>query len=215
VAKGQLVPVAVPGARLGDRLYHRKAEAERHRIAWHALFGKGSLGLSDDRKRHFCPFLKMFRSGEELGNVLEINDHVLDVNVPSEQGRLFVHTRHSQEVACITASTLTLPLHPTSKRRDMDALSDLTRDKGTRAPGIVLRIIRDGSLLCGLSYWMRSRITKCGMRPITPSSMSLNYIMLNSGRPLHAFDYERIIGSKKIEVRLRRIGRFRTLGRCR
>jgi phenylalanyl-tRNA synthetase beta chain len=60
-------------------------------------------------------------------------------------------------------------------------------------------------------YWMRSRLIKCGMRPINSLVDVTNYVMLEMGQPLHAFDYNRI-RDKKIEVRLaEKPAVFRTL----
>ena len=67
-------------------------------------------------------------------------------------------------------------------------------------PRYVLRMIRDVAIVPS-PFWMRTRIAKCGMRPISSIVDVTNYVMLELGQPLHAFDYERL-AKAQIEVRL-------------
>ena len=85
---------------------------------------------------------------------------------------------------------------------DLDGLIDLIVHDTQACPRYVLRLIEDISIVPA-PFWMRSRITKCGMRPINSVVDVTNYVMLELGQPLHAFDYERI-GGKRIEVKAAR-----------
>jgi phenylalanyl-tRNA synthetase beta chain len=67
-------------------------------------------------------------------------------------------------------------------------------------PRYVLRMIRDVAIVPA-PFWMRNRITKCGMRPISSIVDVTNYVMLELGQPLHAFDYEKLTRTH-IEVHL-------------
>jgi phenylalanyl-tRNA synthetase beta chain len=207
-AKGQKVPVAVPGARLGEDFVIEKRRlkgVESHGM----LCSEKELGLSDDHSGIFI-LPDDVAIGEGLGNMLEINDHVLDVNVPPNRGDCQSILGIAREAAAAYGLAVTLPAFTLVEEEDIDGAIDLSVVDKEACPRYVLRIIKDITLVPS-PYWMRSRITKCGMRPINSIVDVTNYIMLELGQPLHAFDYERI-ASKRIEVRVAR-GQsvFRTL----
>ncbi len=198
VAKDQLVPVAMPGARLGDDFTIEKRTLrgiESHGM----LCSEKELGLSDDGSGIFV-LPEDVRIGEAMGDILEISDYVLDVNVPPNRGDCLSVLGIAREVAGAYGLDVTLPAFTLVEEEDIDGLIDLSVVDKEACPRYVLRLIKDVSLVRS-PYWMRSRITKCGMRPINSIVDVTNYIMLELGQPLHAFDYERI-GSKRIEVRV-------------
>lgn len=208
VAKGQKVAVAVPGARLGGSFVIEKRKL-RGIESFGMLCSEKELGLSDEESGIFV-LPEDVRLGEALGNVLEISDHVLDINVPPNRGDCLSVLGIAREAAAACGLTVTLPAFTLVENDDIEGSIDLSIADIEACPRYVLRMIRDVSLVTG-PYWMRSRIIKCGMRPINAIVDVTNYIMLELGQPLHAFDYDRI-GSKKIEVKVAdRESVFRTL----
>jgi phenylalanyl-tRNA synthetase beta chain len=208
VAKGQKVPVAVPGARLGGSFTIEKRKL-RGVESFGMLCSEKELDLSDEESGIFV-LPEDVRIGEALGNILEINDHVLEINVPPNRGDCLSVLGIAREAAAAYGLTVTLPAFTLVEQDDIGGSIDLSIADTEACPRYVLRVIRDVSLVMG-PYWMRSRIIKCGMRPINAIVDVTNYIMLELGQPLHAFDYDRI-GSKRIEVKVAdRESSFRTL----
>jgi phenylalanyl-tRNA synthetase beta chain len=198
VARGQTVAVAVPGGRLADN-----SVIEKKRLAGvdssGMLCSEKELGLSDDHSGIFV-LPDELKTGEPLEAALGIADYVLDVNVPPNRGDCQSILGIAREVASIYGLGVTLPSFTLNETDSIDNLIRLTVDDRSAAPRYVLRMVR-GISIVPAPFWMRNRITKAGMRPINAIVDVTNYVMLELGQPLHAFDYARI-GGKRIEVKV-------------
>jgi phenylalanyl-tRNA synthetase beta chain len=208
VAQGQKVPIAVPGARLeGDFVIEKKML--RGIESYGMLCSEKELGLSDDHSGIFV-LPETARPGDLLANFLEIDDYVLEVNVPPNRGDCQSVLGIAREVASAFGLSVTLPHIALSEVDEIEDLIDLSVLHAEACPRYVLRMIKGISIVPS-PFWMRSRIAKAGMRPINSIVDVTNYVMLELGQPLHAFDYARI-GSRKIEVTVaRERTAFRTL----
>jgi phenylalanyl-tRNA synthetase beta chain len=198
VARGQTVAVAVPGGRLADN-----SVIEKKRLAGvdssGMLCSEKELGLSDDHSGIFV-LPDELKAGEPLEAALGIADYVLDVNVPPNRGDCQSILGIAREVASIYGLGVTLPSFTLNETDSIDNLIRLTVDDRSAAPRYVLRMVR-GISIVPAPFWMRNRITKAGMRPINAIVDVTNYVMLELGQPLHAFDYAHI-GGKRIEVKV-------------
>ena len=79
------------------------------------------------------------------------------------------------------------------ERGDLDGLVRLSIADTEACPRYVLRMVR-GISIVQVPLRDEDRIAKAGMRPINSIVDVTNYIMLELGQPLHAFDYDRIRG---------------------
>ena len=197
ISRGLKVPLAVPGARLADNTTIAKREL-RGIESFGMLCSERELGLSEDASGIFI-LPDDARTGAPLDTILEIRDHVLDVNVPPNRGDLQSILGISREAAAIFGLPVTLPSFSLAEVGDIEGLIGLSVLDREACPRYVLRLIKDICLVPA-PFWMRSRIIKGGMRPINSIVDVTNYVMLELGQPLHAFDYERI-GARRIEVR--------------
>src|SRR5262249_25908794 len=80
---------------------------------------------------------------------------------------------------------------------------------GTSCPRFVGRVLRGLSTSAKTPLWMRERLRRAGLRPIQPIVDVTNYVMLELGQPLHAYDLRKL--DKGIEVRFARAGESLTL----
>jgi phenylalanyl-tRNA synthetase beta chain len=131
-------------------------------------------------------------------------DWMLDVEVTSNRPDCLSHIGVGREVAALTATRIS---HP-----EIDVPADDTAEFNDHAavevncpklcPHYTARLIRNVQV--GPSPdWMQQRLEVCGIRPVNNIVDITNYVLLESGQPLHAFDLARLQGSRIIVRRAR------------
>jgi phenylalanyl-tRNA synthetase beta chain len=198
IAVGNKVPVALPQAKLADGTVIEKRKIKGIE-SYGMLCSERELGLSDDHGGIFI-LPDEVRVGDGLTEAIGLADTVFDVNVPPNRGDCQSMLGIAREVAGILGTGLTLPSVKLAEKEDSELRIGLTVLNTEGCPRYVLRLIRDINIVSS-PFWMRNRITKCGMRPISSIVDVTNYVMLELGQPLHAFDYEKLVNSR-IEVRV-------------
>ncbi|MGH7428562.1 MAG: phenylalanine--tRNA ligase beta subunit-related protein, partial [Candidatus Methylomirabilaceae bacterium] len=144
-------------------------------------------------------------SGTEVSGVERVDDTVLHLEVTPNRPDCLGVLGIAREVAALTDQPLRLPdvtyaeegPDVTEQARIEIQASDLCR----RYTASVIHDIRVGPS----PPWLQARLTAAGVRPINNVVDITNYVMLEYGQPLHAFDYERLAGHR-IEVRRARPG---------
>ena len=130
----------------------------------------------------------------------EGKDFILDIDVrPNRAGDCFSHLGIAREIAAILdlrfkIQDLRLIEDKNLKTRDFVRVEVKNREA---CPRYTARVICDVKV--GFSpKWMRERLESCGLRPINNVVDTANYVMLETGQPLHAFDGEKLEGQKII-----------------
>lgn len=140
-----------------------------------------------------------------------LGDTVLQIDVSPNNGRVLSMVGMAREVAAILGTQVRYP-------------STEWRDEGPPASSLVTVQIDDPELCSRYSAavirgvtigpspdWMQKRITLAGMRPVNNIVDITNYVMLEMGQPLHAFNYHAVRGQKIIVRRARSGERLTTL----
>jgi len=196
LAAGRLVPVAFPGARLPSGEEVRAVELRGVRSAG-ALCSEAELGLSDDASK-VCLLPDDAVPGQPVLELPGIADVVLEIEVTPNRGDCLSMLGIAREVAALTGSRL-------RQRRVR------LREAGTPAAE-QLRVRVDAPDLCprydarlvrgvrsvASPLWLRLRLNRAGMRAVGAVVDATNYVMLECGQPLHAFDAERLHGGEII-----------------
>lgn len=156
------------------------------------------LGISDDNSGIMILDDK-YNIGEDIKNIIPIDDIIYEIDNKSLTNRpdLWGHYGIAREIAAITNRKLEpLEVENLDKYNDLKKLDINIEDSNLcyRYTGLTIDNVNKKTS----SYKMKTRLTYCGLRPISLLVDMTNYIMLELGQPMHAFDKEFI---KKINVK--------------
>ncbi len=189
VAPNQRVAFAPPGTRLPGGV----VEEARLRGVDSAgmILSRAELGL-EAKSAGIWVLPEYVQPGQELQELLETPDVVFDLSITSNRPDLLGILGIAREVAAL----LELPLREPSvdypeAGRPAQELVRVDIESPEECPRYVARLIHlsqggDSPL------WLQSRLLKAGMRPLSPVVDITNYVMLELGHPLHAFDRSRL-----------------------
>jgi phenylalanyl-tRNA synthetase beta chain len=200
---GDKVPLATVGTKLPNGVEIKQA-ALRGVDSSGMLCSAKELGLSEDSAGLLIlsPGLK---PGTPIAEALGMDDVVLEVNVTPNRPDALSHLGVAREVAVATGGTLRPP-EPKLNESGAPA-SDKARvriEDAARCPRYAARVIENVKI--GPSpQWLQDRLKACGVRPISNVVDVTNFVLLEYGQPLHAFDLDKVAG-QEIIVRTARPG---------
>ncbi|HWP81096.1 MAG TPA: phenylalanine--tRNA ligase subunit beta [Bacteroidota bacterium] len=138
--------------------------------------------------------------GSSLSSYLGLNDVIYEIEITANRGDWLSHLGVAREAAALTGKKVKLPALrlkessvPTSS---VASVKIFDSKKCRRYSARVLRGIKVGPS----PKWLRDILTAVGLRPINNIVDVTNYVMLELGQPLHAFDYDRLVDGR-IEVK--------------
>ncbi len=218
--EGDKIPLALPGAKLidGHKLVDEQAAGKRtapllasgdlpyFTVKAGKMRGMEStavavaaleLGISED----FDGIVVLnteFPVGETLAAVL--GDIILDIELSPNLGRALSMIGIAREVAAMTGEKVYLPeIQVTEGGPPVTEKISVNIEDPDLCPRYSLMVI-EGVKIGPSPDWMQNRLSGAGIRPINNIVDITNYVMLEIGQPLHAFDYDDIAG-KQIIVR--------------
>ncbi|MDE7107978.1 MAG: phenylalanine--tRNA ligase subunit beta, partial [Clostridiales bacterium] len=202
VKKGDCVPVATVGAYLPDGTHIKPAKL-RGVDSFGMMCGGSELGVDDsviDGASYdgilILPNDSMV--GEDILRTLGQDDTVLDVSITANRPDCQAIVNLAREISVLLDKPFKMP-KLTYKTTDigtdtMPAVKIAEKDLCSRYIG---RFIRDIKIEKS-PKWMRDRLRMCGIRPINNLVDITNYVLLEIGQPLHAFDRKFIDGNINI-----------------
>ena len=128
------------------------------------------------------------------------DDYCLEIEVTSNRPDCLGFIGIAREVANIVRSELLIPdVEYAASDESVNDITTVTVEDKELCPRYTARIIKDVKI--GPSpEWLQKRITSIGLRPVNNIADITNYVLMESGQPLHAFDFDKLSG-KEIIVR--------------
>jgi phenylalanyl-tRNA synthetase beta chain len=204
IAEGQKVAVAKVGAVLPGNFKIKKAK----------LRGQASMGMICSLQElgietKFVPkemlegifvFPKDAEVGKDALEYLNLNDEVLELDLTPNRADCLNMIGVAYEVAAILNRDVTLPTPmlktSTAKASDFIQVRVEAIEDNPHYQAIIIKDLK----IAPSPLWLQNRLMASGIRPISNVVDVTNYVLLEYGQPLHAFDYDRF-GSKEIVVR--------------
>jgi phenylalanyl-tRNA synthetase beta chain len=200
VAAGMKVPCARVGARLPG-IEIRKAKVRGVESSG-MLCSARELGLSDDHGG-LLPLAADAKVGEDIRRHLDLDDHLITLKLTPNRADCLSLLGIARELSALTGAPLLMPeVKPVAAA--VADIREVVLDAPASCPRYCGRIIRGVNANAPTPEWMRRRIERSGIRSISFLVDVTNYVMLELGQPLHAFDDAELSGA--IHVRLPKPG---------
>lgn len=214
VAAGQKVPVALVGAKLPG-LEIKKAKL-RGVLSQGMICSAKELGLNDkllpkELQEGILVLPENTEVGQDILKVLGLNDEILEFDLTPNRSDCLSMIGAAYEVSAILARDLKLP----------DPAGELVEAGGKASDSISVQIENEefcshyavryisGVKPAPSPLWIQNRLMAAGVRPINNIVDITNYVMLEYGQPLHAFDGDKVEGGV-LGVRFAREGEVLT-----
>lgn len=194
---GLKVAVATVGAVLPGDFKIKKAKL-RGQPSHGMLCSNSELGLNDDHDG-IIELPADAPVGMDYRDYLQLNDVILDVDLTPNRADCLGMRGIAREVGVLNRLAVQAPAIEAVPAQH-DEQRDIVLDAPAACPRYLGRVIRHINLNADTPLWMQERLRRSGIRSIDPVVDVTNYVLLELGHPMHAFDLDQLQGS--IHVRM-------------
>jgi len=184
-AAGMLAPCAMEGAVLPGNFTIKRAKmrgVESHGM----LCSAKELGIDEDASGLLAldPVLK---PGTPLRDALALDDTLITLKITPNRADCLSVAGIARDVSALTGTPLTLPIVAATPVT-FDGVRAVRIEAPTGCPRFVARLIDGIDARAATPAWMKQRLERSGLRSISAVVDVTNYVMLELGQPLHAYD---------------------------
>jgi phenylalanyl-tRNA synthetase beta chain len=195
VEVGGKYPLAPVGATLPGDMKIKKSKL-RGVESFGMLCSAKELGLSDDSEG-LMTLPAETDTGQGLVEALGLNDTVIEIDLTPNRGDCLGIEGVAREVGTLTRT----PVTPVEIHAAADGCKDtfaVDVEAPAACPRYLGRVIRGVDSTAGTPMWMQERLRRSGIRSLGPLVDVTNYVLLELGQPMHAFDLARLSGGIRV-----------------
>lgn len=201
VRAGMKAPLATIGAKLPNGTEIKKAKLRGVESSG-MLCSARELGLSEDSSG-LMDLPTELRTGEDLVSALSLDDTIFEVNLTPNRGDCMSIAGVAREAAAARSVPLQVPtIAPVAAA--IEDVFPVRLEAGSACPKFAGRVVRGVRVGAKSPFWMQERLRRAGLRPISAIVDITNYVVLELGQPMHAYDLGKLNGA--IVVRAARAG---------
>lgn len=206
VTAGMKAPCALVGARLPGSDIEKPMEIKQAKVRGVASFGMmcsaKELGLAE-QSDGLMVLPADAPVGQSIRTHFDLDDHLVTLKLTPNRSDCLSLYGIAREVAALTGAPLQ-PIPQVSFKPASDLNCKVKVTASAACPRYTGRVIAGLNAKAATPAWMAQRLERCGLRSISALVDVTNYVMLELGQPLHAFDLAKLHGG--IEVRFARDG---------
>ncbi len=206
VCEGLKIPVAVIGAVLPGNFKIKQAKL-RGEPSFGMLCSAKELGLAESSEG-LLELAADAPVGQDIRKYLDLDDQSVEVDLTPNRSDCLGVAGIAREVGVISQTDVTAPDMPTVTPVN-DATLPVTVSAASACPRYIGRVIRGINPQAKSPLWLQEKLRRSGLRSLGAIVDITNYVLLELGQPMHAFDLAKISGG--IEVRFAAKGESLTL----
>ncbi|QBQ55546.1 phenylalanine--tRNA ligase subunit beta [Nitrosococcus wardiae] len=206
VRGGLLAPLAMVGAQLptGAKIDRAKLQGVE---SFGMLCSAAELGLAE-QSVGVLELPEEASPGDDLHEFLQLDDASIEIDLTPNRSDCLSVAGIAREVGVLTQSAVTIPnLGPVAPK--IEDIFSVTVTAPEACPRYLGRVLRGVNPQAQTPWWLRERLRRSGIRSLGLVVDVTNYVMLELGQPMHAFDLEQLEGG--IQVRYGHPGESLTL----
>ncbi|HYY16143.1 MAG TPA: phenylalanine--tRNA ligase subunit beta, partial [Gammaproteobacteria bacterium] len=196
VREGLCVALACVGARLPDRPAPIQCSTVRGVASEGMLLSSAELGLSEAAEA-LLELPQDAPLGHDLWALLALDDAAIEVDLTPNRGDCLSVAGIAREVGVLNQSPVTGPVIRPVAATIEDTLA-VEIEALAACPHYAGRVIRGIDPAAPTPLWMQERLRRSGVRSISAVVDITNYVMLELGQPMHAFDLEQLRGGIRV-----------------
>ncbi len=208
-AEGMMAPVALPGTVFPNGVSLQKTVI-RGEPSEGMLCSEAELALGSDASG-LMVLDATLSLGQPLNQALELHDPVLEIDLTPNRADCLSILGICREVAAIYQSKVRYPDVPTPALGGVvDQMTSVLIETPALCPRYSARIVTDIKVASS-PFWLQDRLRSVGLRPINNVVDITNFVMLETGQPLHAFDFDHLYENRIIVRTANKGDQFTTL----
>ncbi|SDC29405.1 phenylalanyl-tRNA synthetase beta subunit [Candidatus Frackibacter sp. WG11] len=202
--EGDKVPTASVGTTLPNGMEIDEVELRGVKSRG-MLCSADELGLQEERAEGLMILDSNLETGSQFAKALELDDIIFELDLTPNYSDCLSMIGVAREVAAMTGNQLQLPeVEYSATGPEVKELTSIEVEDEDLCPRYTVRVIKDVEVKES-PLWLQRRLKAAGIRPINNIVDITNYILMEFGQPLHAFDYDQLT-ENRIVVRRAKSG---------
>ena len=202
VVSGLKVPFAKVGAEI-----QIPDEEKPFTIKEAKIRGEGSMGMLcsaeelglEDKSEGLLELSSEFELGNDIRTVLKLEDTSIELDLTPNRGDCLGIRGLAREVGVLTRRDYQEPkFNPVSTQHEIEL--PISISAADQCPRYLGRVIRDINLNVTSPLWLKEKLRRSGLRSIDPVVDVTNYVLMELGQPMHAFDLAKLHGGVHVRM---------------